>query len=131
MTKKRIGLVHYTYPPIIGGVEKVVFDHAQLFSRYDYEVTVFAGEGHSDNSRVKLKIIPEFKSLRVTDPDLFEKTLNENIFSDEFISLSNKILEKIEKEFEDIDVFIIHNILNLTLNLCLNRALAEYIKKLK
>lgn len=129
MNKKRIGLIHYTYPPVIGGVEKVIFDHAQLFSRYDYDVTVFAGEGHSENPKVKLKIIPEFKSLRVTDPDLFEKTLNENVFSDEFTRFSDKILEKIEREFEDINVFIIHNVLNLTLNLCLNQALAKYIKK--
>jgi len=129
MTKKRIGLIHYTYPPVIGGVEKVIFDHAQLFSRYDYDVTVFAGEGHSTNPKVKLKIIPEFKSLRVTNPNLFEKILSETVFPDEFIRFSDKILEKIEKEFKNIDVFIIHNVLNLTLNLCLNRALAEYIKK--
>lgn len=129
MNKKRIGLIHYTYPPVIGGVEKVIYDHAQLFSRYDYDVTVFAGEGHSDNPKIKLKIIPEFKSLRVTNPDLFERILNEKVFSDDFIKFSDKIFEKIENAFKDIDVFIIHNVLNLTLNLCLNQALSKYIKK--
>lgn len=129
MNKKKIALIHYTYPPVIGGVEKVVFDHAQLFAKYGYDVTIFAGEGHSDNSKVKLKKIPEFRSLRVIHPALYEKILNENKFPDEFVHFSDKILEKLEKEFKNIDVFIIHNILTLTLNLCLNRALSEYIKK--
>lgn len=129
MNKKKIGLVHYTYPPTVGGVEKVTFDQAHLFVKYGYDVTVFTSEGHNLNPKIKLNIIPEFKSLRVVNTELYDKIINENTFPTEFYKLSDNIYDKISKEFKNIDVFIIHNILTLSLNLSLNQALIKYIKK--
>jgi hypothetical protein len=45
MEQYNIGLLHYTCPPIVGGVEEVIRQHALLFKRYNHRVKVFAGDG--------------------------------------------------------------------------------------
>jgi glycosyltransferase involved in cell wall biosynthesis len=39
----RIALLHYSYPPVIGGVEQVMEQHATLFVAAGHEVSVLAG----------------------------------------------------------------------------------------
>lgn len=128
MNKKRIGIVHYTYPPIIGGVEKVVYDHAQLFAKYGFDITVFAGMGNNNNPKVKFKLIKEFRSLRLIDFSLYEEIIDSENFPNKYYENSEKIYKKLETNFRNIDVIIVHNVLTMTLNLCLNFALIKYIK---
>lgn len=127
--KAKIGLAHYTYPPVIGGVEKIVFDHAQYFARYGFDTTIFTGEGKNENPKLSLEVIPEFRSLNVTNQSLQEKILNDASFPNEFYSQKERIYQEIERKFNDIDIFFIHNILTFSFNLALNAALTEYIKK--
>ena len=126
--KHKIGLVHYTYPPVVGGVERIVEDQAKLFLRHGYRTTVFAGEGVNSENQLSLSIIPEFRSLALSHPDLKEKLLSESSFPAEFYQLKDAIYAKIEKAFADTDIFIIHNILTNILNLPLNAALKNYIE---
>jgi len=125
--KARIGLIHYTYPPIVGGVERIIQDHARLFSKYGYQTKVFAGDGLNSENQVSLSVIPEFKSLTISNPTLRERLLTESTFPAEFYQLKDAISSKIEKAFFDTDIFIIHNILTNILNIPLNSAFKEYI----
>src|SRR3989338_2078359 len=111
--KPKIGLVHYTYPPVVGGVERIVQDQARLFAKYGYRTTVFAGDGINTESQLTLSIIPEFKSLSLSDPNLKDKLLRESRFPAEHFQLKDTISTKLEKVFADTDIFIIHNMLNL------------------
>ena len=129
--KPSIGIVHYTYPPIIGGVEKIVFDHAQFFAKYGYETSIFSGEGRNENKQIKLIVIPEFRSLGITNPSLREQILTQSDFPPEFYQQKNAIYKKIEISFQSTDIFFIHNILTFTFNPCLNAALIEYINNHK
>lgn len=129
MKNKRIGLMHYSYPPVIGGVEKVVFDHAQLFAEYGYNVTIFSGDGENKNNDIKLNIIPELKSLRLFDAVLYQQIIDSETYPELFFNWSNTILKKLTKQIQDIDILIIHNILTMTLNLPLNKALLELMEQ--
>src|SRR5690349_18624131 len=40
-----IAMLHYTCPPVVGGVEAVMAAHARLFAAKGYAVTVIAGRG--------------------------------------------------------------------------------------
>src|SRR3989344_4712181 len=126
--KPKIGLVHYTYPPVVGGVERIVQDQARLFAKYGYRRTGFAGDGINTESQLTLSIIPEFKSLSLSDPNLKDKLLRESRFPAEHFQLKDTISAKLEKVFADTDIFIIHNILTNILNIPLNAALKDYIK---
>src|SRR4051812_44967124 len=41
----RIALLHYSAAPVIGGVERVIAEHAELLAAGGHEVTIFCGEG--------------------------------------------------------------------------------------
>ena len=43
-----IALVHYTAAPVVGGVERVMEEHARLFSEHGHRVTVLALRGGAD-----------------------------------------------------------------------------------
>jgi mannosylglucosylglycerate synthase len=54
----KIALVHYSYAPVIGGVERVMEEHAQLFVRTGHEVTVLCLRGESDVSGIRVVPLP-------------------------------------------------------------------------
>ncbi len=41
----KIALVHYAAAPVVGGVERVMDEHARLFAKHGHEVTVFCQRG--------------------------------------------------------------------------------------
>ena len=43
-----IGMLHYSAPPIVGGVEAVMQAHAAVMLQAGYPVTIVAGEGEGD-----------------------------------------------------------------------------------
>ena len=45
MIDQKIGILHYSAPPVIGGVEAVIKAHLQEFNRAGYSCTVVAGRG--------------------------------------------------------------------------------------
>ena len=54
----KIALVHYTYSPVIGGVEIIMAEHARLFAEHGHEVTVFCDQGASDDARIAVELLP-------------------------------------------------------------------------
>ena len=55
----KIALVHYSYAPVIGGVETVLAAHARVFAEHGHEVTVICRRGESDDPRVRLERLGE------------------------------------------------------------------------
>ncbi|MCK4727263.1 MAG: hypothetical protein KAT29_15730, partial [Anaerolineales bacterium] len=45
MALPRIGLLHYSSPPTVGGVEMVILEHTKQLVRHGYPVTVISGRG--------------------------------------------------------------------------------------
>ncbi len=55
----KIGIVHYAFWPVVGGVETVLLDHLRLFEAAGHRVTVFAGVGElTENSPSRLRGLP-------------------------------------------------------------------------
>jgi glycosyltransferase involved in cell wall biosynthesis len=50
----RIALVHYSYRPVIGGVETVMEAHAHLFAEAGHEVTIVCYQGESDLPHIRV-----------------------------------------------------------------------------
>ena len=51
--------MHYTYPPVIGGVEIVIAEHARLFAEHGHEVTVLCDQGASRDPRIRVELLPD------------------------------------------------------------------------
>ena len=43
--RPRITILHYTAPPVMGGVESTIFHHGRLLAGYGYDIRVLAGRG--------------------------------------------------------------------------------------
>ncbi|MFZ2096912.1 MAG: hypothetical protein WAV05_09760 [Anaerolineales bacterium] len=58
----RIALLHYSSPPIVGGVESVLAHHARLLTRTGHQVAIFAGGGQIFDEHIPVYILPRLDS---------------------------------------------------------------------
>ncbi len=123
---KKIALIHYAYPPTIGGVETVVQDHAHLLSDMGNDVIIVTGSGREDLQKIKLIEIPELQSLVRINPSLQKNIIEEGIISSDFYQLAASIRSKLDSVLKDREVIIIHNMMTLVYNLPFISAFKEY-----
>jgi len=48
LEKPTTAILHYTAPPVVGGVEAVIDAHARIFLQMGYPVSIIAGQGSKD-----------------------------------------------------------------------------------
>ncbi len=109
-TINRIGILHYTGPPIVGGVEEVIRYHTRLFLNDGFSLRLIVGEGEPFDPGIDLCLIPELKA------DL-KRGYDEKIKA--------RIQEKLLDSIQDLDLLIVHNILSMPLNLSATAAIVE------
>ena len=126
---KKIALLHFAYPPSIGGVEVFVKEQAEILAGLGYEITVITGTGSTKDPNIKIVVIPEIQSLYNTDKALYDEILSKGTKSEKFIQLSKIIEDKINKELENQDVIIVHNMLSLTHNIPFIYVFKNYVLK--
>lgn len=117
----RIGILHYTCPPVVGGVEEIVNQHASILHRLGQQVTVLAGKGGTGNEPYKVKIEPLFGSKHQSVLKAHEEVQKGNHQGIE--KLSSRILERLRKICSDLDVLMVHNVLQMPFNLPLTLAI--------
>src|SRR2546428_5973389 len=63
-TRPRVGLLHYTGPPVIGGVETILYEQAVRLAARGYPITILSGRGGPppDAQAGKRFIIPPLDS---------------------------------------------------------------------
>jgi mannosylglucosylglycerate synthase len=123
-TRSRVGLLHYTCPPIIGGVETILYEQATRLATRGYPVTILSGRGGPlpDRKAARLVIIPELDS-RDTAVSAVRDALDRGDVPSEFATLRANIIERLSTELAELDVVIVHNALTLHFNLPLTAAL--------
>jgi len=120
----RVGLLHYTCPPIIGGVETILYEQATRLAARGFPVTILSGRGGPlpDRKVAKLAIIPELDS-RETAVSAVREALDRGEIPSEFATLRANIIERLSTELAELDVLVVHNALTLHFNLPLTAAL--------
>ncbi|HEY9088087.1 MAG TPA: hypothetical protein VIO36_07960, partial [Anaerolineaceae bacterium] len=58
----KIVLIHYSAPPVVGGVETVVMRQAQQFERAGHQVMILAGRGVAWDARIPVQVLPRMDS---------------------------------------------------------------------
>lgn len=124
----RITLLHYSSPPIVGGVESVLAHHARLMANAGHDVTILAGRGETFDERIKVRIIPRLDSRH---PDVMEVKdfLDAGKRTPAFEMLREQIRRELLEETRDCDVLIAHNVASLHKNLALTAVLHEEYRK--
>ncbi|MGB8643774.1 MAG: glycosyltransferase [Anaerolineae bacterium] len=124
MPKPQIAILHYSAPPVIGGVESTIEAQARLLADYGYPVKILAGRGAGFDARVPLELTPTLDSTHAFVLQV-QRKLAVGSVSGDFHALTAAIHRHLTAQFQGIDVCIVHNALTLHKNLALTNALHE------
>lgn len=124
MMNGRIAILHYSAPPIVGGVESVMQAHARIFLHEGYPVSIIAGSG----SAAALPDGAEFIRLPLLDSQ-HEAVLKVNTelesgnVSEAYFQLRQQIQSELSDVLPQFEHVIIHNVFSKHFNLPLTDAL--------
>lgn len=126
--KKKIAIIHYSYPPVIGGVEFIIYGHASVMAQHGHRVRIITGSGESGDKNIELRHI---EGISATDAEtkIVQEELSRGVISERFEKLKRRLTKEIQRELRGIQVCFIHNILTMHFNLALNAALMEIINR--
>jgi len=117
----KILLLHPSFPPVIGGSESIMRQHAEVLASHGHEVLVLTGSGKAgtDNYRVTEleELSPSFdlnlKTKRAVDHGQTDGNLSD---------YTNLLISKLEPHYHNADVVITHGAVTTHFNLALTQA---------
>ena len=123
----KIALLHYSSPPIVGGVESVLANHARLMAKAGHEVTILAGRGETFDANIPVRVLPLLDS-RQSEVMAIKGALDGGKYTSAFDALRDEIKAELLAELQGFDILIAHNVASLHKNLPLTAALHDIYK---
>jgi glycosyltransferase involved in cell wall biosynthesis len=130
MNKPSIAILHYSAPPVVGGVEAVIQAHAGVFNEAGYPVTVIAGRGDKNAlpEGVNLLIVSEMDN-RDSQNAALSGFLDQGQVPVGFEAAVELLVQRLEPVLRGFDRVIVHNIFTKHFNLPLTAALHRMIDR--
>jgi mannosylglucosylglycerate synthase len=119
-----IALLHYSVPPVVGGVESVLAHHARLLSAAGHTVHLFAARGDGLSADIPLIQLPLIDSRHPWVLTV-KAALDRGEVPSDFELLTAEITRDLQAVLTDVDVLIAHNVCSLNKNLALTAAIAR------
>lgn len=116
-----VALLHYSAPPIVGGVESVLGHHARLMAKAGHHVQIVAGRGEQTDPRIPFIHLPMADS-RHPDVLALKAELDSGHLPTNFDHFVDGLTANFNEILEDVDVLIAHNVCSLNKNLALTAA---------
>jgi glycosyltransferase involved in cell wall biosynthesis len=118
----KVGLLHYSGPPTVGGVEQTLYHHSLALAGLGHQPVLLVGLGESFDPRVEVRLLPRMFSshpqvLRV------KAQLDAGQVTEEFWALEARLRDELLPAVADLDAVLAHNALTLHKNLALTAAL--------
>ena len=120
----KIILLHYSAPPVVGGVESVLGHQARLMADAGHDVRIVAGRGMQTDGRVDFVKIAMADSRHPIVLSVKEK-LDQGFVPEEFHALVEALANELHTVVADADCLIAHNVCSLNKNLVLTAALKK------
>lgn len=120
----QIALIHYSAPPVVGGVESVMAAHANLLADAGHSVRVLAGRGSQWREDIPVLLLPQVDS-RAPEVMQIKQHLDAGTVPANFATLSESIRQEMGGAVAGCDVLICHNVCSLAKNLPLTAALHD------
>ena len=124
----RITLLHYAAPPVVGGVEGVMGEHARLMASDGQQVTILAGRGAQTDPRVPFTLLPQVDS-RHPEVMAVKAELDAGKVTQRFERLVAELESELGRHLASTQVLIAHNVCSLNKNLALTAALKNIVAK--
>jgi len=124
--RPRVTILHYTAPPVVGGVESTIFHHGRLLTEHGYDVRVVAGRGSVYHPEVAVDLVEEIdarhpNALRV------RRELDQGKVTKRFADLRDRIGEALWPNLQGTDILMVHNVMTLHNHLPLTAALHQLL----
>ncbi len=125
-----IVLLHYSAPPVVGGVESVIGHHARLMTAAGHKVQIVAGRGEQTDKQVRFIQNPLVDSRHPVVLASKEK-LDQGIVPNEFHEQVELLAKELRLVLANADCLIAHNVCSLNKNLILTAALKKISEELQ
>lgn len=122
MSRLTVALLHYSAPPVVGGVESVLAHHARLMTEAGHTVKIIAARGQEWDARIPLLRLPQMDS-RHPEVLAIKAELDVGRVPPGFAPLVDAIERALRPVLAAADVVIAHNVCSLHKNLALTAAL--------
>jgi len=120
--KPIVTILHYSGPPIVGGVENTIYHHSRLLAQAGYAVQVLAGRGQAFDPQVDFQLLTDLDSCHA-EVLAAKAELDHGQVSQRFCRQRDRIETILRPYLAAADVLIAHNVLTLHKNLPLTAAL--------
>jgi glycosyltransferase involved in cell wall biosynthesis len=117
-----LALIHYSTPPIVGGVESVLAHHARLMSQAGHQVRIIAARGEPWTENIPVIRLPLIDSRHPRVLAL-KADLDRGDISADFEAFTTEIAAGLRTALADVDILIAHNVCSLNKNLALTAAI--------
>jgi glycosyltransferase involved in cell wall biosynthesis len=123
-------MLHYSAPPVVGGVEAVILAHAQMFVAAGYPATVITGRGEVEAlpEGVDLVLVPEIDSQHA-EISRMSAQLEQGQLPPGFEAMSERLGETLAPILCRFDNVIVHNVFTKHFNLPLTAALDRLLDR--
>ena len=120
----KIAILHYSVPPVVGGVESVITHHARLMAANGHSVQLIAGRGEALGKDIPLVSLPLADSQHPRVLAIKGQLDCEDVPGD-FNSLRDELAAQLRTALSNVDILIAHNVCSLNKNLALTAALHQ------
>jgi len=126
----KTAILHYSAPPVIGGVESVIRAHAAEFAATGIQATVIAGEGEAGALPAETGFIhiPGMSS-RHAEIEAAAALLNQGRMPASFEALTSRLAASLQPVLSGFDNVIVHNVFTKHFNLPLTAALFRLMEQ--
>jgi glycosyltransferase involved in cell wall biosynthesis len=123
-----VALLHYSAPPIVGGVESVLGHHARLMADDGHQVRIVAGRGEQTDPRIPFLHVP-WADSRHPDVLSIKAELDAGHVPPKFADLVDSLTASLSEILDDVDVLFAHNVCSLNKNLALTAAVRNLARQ--
>jgi mannosylglucosylglycerate synthase len=120
----RIAILHYSVPPVVGGVESVIAHHARLMAADRHSVQLIAARGEALGENIPMLSIPLADSQHPRVLAVKEQ-LDCGDVPEDFHALRDELAVQLQTALSAVDILIPHNVCSLNKNLALTAALHQ------
>lgn len=129
-----IALLHYTSPPVVGGVETVILQQARYLSEEGKRIVIISGKGEQFDKNIPVLILPELslenKPLQALQDQIITSGIVDQEKYDVFSRVIQEKLEQLILEY-DIEVMVVHNIMTMHFHFPLVSAIHTLTERLE
>lgn len=123
-----VALIHYSAPPVVGGVESVLAQHARLMQQAGHAVRILAARGATLTPEIPFEPLPLIDS-RHPRVLAVKAELDAGRIPADFEELTRDIARDLHAVLIDTDVLIAHNVCSLNKNLALTAAIQRLVRQ--